>query len=192
MTNHRLLVLKDKIIHGNAHDDAETLALADDLIRDETLEVWERLEALTVYDRIIGEPKPLYMESDLQSYLVEVDQLEDFREWSGGFSPDECDAAQIQEYLDTAAPDSECRIILHVITNDDRYYEIDKADLIEAANFPIQENKRVNWMRDRWAPAQVHSDSEVDIVIIPEDQEGWEAFDEYVSESVTQSREVSQ
>lgn len=78
--------------------------------------------------------------------------------------------------------DKERKVVIHVAANDDRYYEIDEIDLIEAAEIPIEENKRMAWLRHRWYPTRVHSDSEVDLVIVPDDYEGWEAFDEYVNE----------
>lgn len=150
--------------------------------------------------RMINNPHALYCNGELVGIITNPDPLTDFAEFVesmgngdavtipqnmgnleqwGAFAR----AVQGLEVAETIEPtNKERKIVIHVVENDDRFYEINEVDVIEAGEIPVEEGKRMGWLRDRWHPTRVHSDTEVDIVIVPDDYEGWEEFDKYVNE----------
>lgn len=72
-------------------------------------------------------------------------------------------------------------VVIHVADDDDHYYRCQLQDVIESMNTAQEE--RLAWLGKRWEPTRIHSGSEVDVIIVPEDYEGWDAFAEYVEEA---------
>jgi len=75
MTQSPLQELRAKPIYGNAYMDGPALLMANHIIRDQSLALADRLEALTILDRIVGNSvQPLYSMENIQAYTKECQQ----------------------------------------------------------------------------------------------------------------------
>lgn len=73
-------------------------------------------------------------------------------------------------------------IVIQVCDNDERYYMLDEGHLQEAAVQPRE--TRLAWLSKRWSPMAVRSDTDVDVVIVPDDETTWDDFDAFVDDFV--------
>lgn len=85
----------------------------------------------------------------------------------------------VAETIESTASQADT-IVVQVCDNDDRFYRLPDECLAEAVQQPRE--SRMAWLRERWKPTSVHTDSDVDVVIVPDDYEGWEAFEEFAEE----------
>ncbi len=71
-------------------------------------------------------------------------------------------------------------ILIQVCANDDRFYSLDSSHLIEAVKQPRE--ARMSWLYNRMERASIHTTNMVDVVIVPDDVESWDDFEDFVEE----------
>jgi hypothetical protein len=85
-------------------------------------------------------------------------------------------------------PDKNKQTLL-IYTNDDHYYLVANDVLQRSLDVPRQE--RLKWLYgkdgeiERITPTCIHSENDVDIIVIPDDDERWMLYEERVKEIVT-------
>ncbi len=71
-------------------------------------------------------------------------------------------------------------ILIQVCTNTDRFYSLDGSHLTEAVKQPRE--TRMSWLYDRMESTWVHDTNMVDVVIVPDEEDGWDDFEDFVGE----------